>query len=146
MNRIIGTTRAAGLLGLALTLAVQPARGAEMAYPERCKADTMNMPGHVDGMAAKEPEMSSEMTDYQKSFSMGMRDMNTNMMSGMMHDDADVAYICGMIAHHVGAISMAETELAKGDNQAAKIMAQRVIDRQKAEIDEMKAWLDKGEK
>lgn len=146
MNGIIETTCAASLLGLALVLTIQPARGAEMDYPERCKANTMNMPGHVDGMAAKGPEMSSEMTDYQQAFSLGMRDMNTNMMSGMMQDDADVAFICGMIAHHMGAISMAETELAKGDNQLAKDMAQKIIDQQTAEIDLMKAWLDKKEK
>ncbi len=146
MNGILEATCAASLLGLALVVTFQPAHGAEMEYPAACKANTMNMPGHIDGMAAKEPEMSSEMTDYQKSFSLGMRDMNTNMMAGMMQGDADVAYICGMIAHHMGAISMAETELAKGDNQAAKTMAQKVIDQQKAEIEEMKAWLDKGEK
>lgn len=146
MNGIIETTCAASLLGLAIVFTMQPAHGTEMVYPERCKANTMNMPGHMDGMAAKGPEMSSEMTDYQKSFSMGMRDMNTDMMSAMMQDDADVAYVCGMIAHHMGAISMAETELAKGDNEAAKIMARRVIDQQKAEIDEMKVWLEKGGK
>lgn len=146
MNGIIEATCAASLLGLALIVTIDPAHGADMAYPEQCKANTMDMPGHIDGMAAKQPEMSSEMTDYQKSFSMGMRDMNTNMMSGMMQKDADVAFICGMIAHHMGAISMAETELAKGDNQMAKDMAQKVIDQQKVEIDEMKAWLENGEK
>lgn len=146
MNGIIETTCAATLLGFALMFTFVPARGAEMAYPEKCKAHTMNMPAQSGDMAAKAPEMSSEMTDYQKAYGLGMRDMNTNMMSGMMQDDADVAYICGMIAHHMGAISMAEVELAKGDNAMAKDMARRVIDTQTVEIDQMKAWLEKGEK
>ena len=33
-----------------------------------------------------------------------MRDMNTNMMIGMKQDDADVDFVCGMIAHHMCAI------------------------------------------
>ena len=146
MNGIIETTCAATLLGFALMFTFVPARGAEMDYPEKCKAHTMNMPAQSGDMAAKTPEMSSEMTDYQKAFGLGMRDMNTNMMAGMMQDDADVAYICGMIAHHMGAVSMAEVELAKGDNAEAKEMARHVIESQKAEIQEMKTWLDKGGK
>lgn len=51
-------------------------------YPATCRANAMAMPGHFKGAAAKGPEMSSEMTDYQQSFSLGMRDMNTNMMAG----------------------------------------------------------------
>ena len=136
-----------GLVAAFLVLAAVPAARAEdPAYPEKCRMNAMAMPGQIKGEAAKGPEMSSEMTDYQQAFGLGMREMNTNMMAGMMQNDADVAFVCGMIAHHMGAISMAETELAKGDNQAAKTMAQKVIDQQKAEIEEMKAWLDKGEK
>ena len=75
-----------------------------------------------------------------------MSDMNTYSMSGMKQDDADVAFVCGMIAHHMGAISMAETELAHGDNAMAKDMARRIIDAQTVEINGMKAWLEKGEK
>lgn len=146
MNGILETTCAAAVLGLMLMVTVVPARGEEIPYPEKCRANAMAMPGQIKGEAAKGPEMSSEMTDYQKSFGLGMREMNTNMMAGMMQNDADVAFVCGMIAHHIGAISMAETELAHGDNEAAKSMAQKIIDAQKAEIESMKAWLEKGEK
>ncbi|GAA4858166.1 DUF305 domain-containing protein [Saccharopolyspora cebuensis] len=46
-----------------------------------------------------------------------------------------------MIEHHEGAVQMAETELAEGANPEAKAMAQRIIDSQQAEIDEMNALL-----
>lgn len=146
MNGILETTCAATLLGFVLMLTFAPARGEDMAYPEKCRANTMAMPGQMNENAAKGPEMSSEMTDYQKAFGLGMRDMNTNMVIGMKQDDADVAFVCGMIAHHMGAISMAETELAHGDNAMAKDMARRIIDAQTVEINGMKAWLEKGEK
>ncbi|MCL4792707.1 MAG: DUF305 domain-containing protein, partial [Gammaproteobacteria bacterium] len=36
------------------------------------------------------------------------------MRTGMMADDPDIAFACGMIAHHQGAIVMAETERKYG--------------------------------
>lgn len=139
--RIFGP--AALIVGLALAGSVQ---AQDAAYPEQCRANAMAMPGHFKGDAAKSPEMSSEMTDYQQAFGLGMRDMNTNMMAGMMQDDADRAFICGMIAHHMGAIAMAETELSHGDDAEARDMAKRIIEAQKAEIETMKVWLGKASK
>jgi uncharacterized protein (DUF305 family) len=69
--------------------------------------------------------------------------MHANMMQGMMKKDADVSFICGMIAHHMGAISMSEVELKYGNNAQAKEMAQKVITAQKKEIKDMTKWLDK---
>ncbi len=136
-----------GLVAAFLVLAAVPAARAEdPAYPEKCRMNAMAMPGQIKGEAAKGPEMSSEMTDYQQAFGLGMREMNTNMMAGMMQNDADVAFVCGMIAHHLGAISMAETELTHGDNAEAKALAKKIIDAQKAEVETMRQWLDKGDK
>ena len=42
--------------------------------------------------------------------------------------DPDVAFVCGMIGHHVGAISMSEVELKYGDDEKAKTMAKNIID------------------
>jgi uncharacterized protein (DUF305 family) len=72
----------------------------------------------------------------------GMAEMNMQMMSGMTASDIDVAFVCSMIPHHQGAIDMAKAELAHGDNQWAKDMAQKVIDAQEKEIAEMLAWLE----
>lgn len=76
----------------------------------------------------------------------GMKSMHMNMMQGMMMKDADVAFVCGMIAHHMGAISMSEVELKYGDNEWAKKTAQKIIDAQTKEIAEMTEWLDKEAK
>ena len=46
-----------------------------------------------------------------------------------------------MIAHHRGAIEMAQTAVAEGQNQEAVELAQAVIDTQQAEIDEMDSLL-----
>ena len=60
--------------------------------------------------------------------------------------DIDVAFVCGMIPHHQGAIDMAKAELAHGDDPWAKEMAQKVIDAQTQEIADMLAWLEKQPK
>ena len=77
---------------------------------------------------------------------MGMDDMNAKMMQGMTAEDIDVAFVCGMIPHHQGAINMAKAELVHGDDQWAKDMAQKVVDAQEAEIAEMVAWLEEQAK
>ncbi|NKK99745.1 DUF305 domain-containing protein [Rhizobium leguminosarum bv. viciae] len=107
-----------------------------MAYPEKCKSAGMKM-----DMSGGTPM--GEMTDYQKASMDGMKGMHMNMMQGMMKKDADVSFVCGMIAHHMGAISMSEVELKYGDNEEAKQMAQKVIEAQKKEIEEMSKWVDK---
>ena len=73
----------------------------------------------------------------------GMDSSNANMMQGMTASDIDVAFVCGMIAHHQGAIDMAMAELAHGDDTWAKSMAQKVIDAQEKEIADMLDWLSK---
>ncbi|MEV1295925.1 DUF305 domain-containing protein [Pseudonocardia sp. NPDC049635] len=46
-----------------------------------------------------------------------------------------------MIAHHEGAVQMAQAELANGVNPEAKALAQQIIDAQEAEIAEMRELL-----
>ncbi|ACS60173.1 protein of unknown function DUF305 (plasmid) [Rhizobium leguminosarum bv. trifolii WSM1325] len=114
-----------------------------MAYPEKCKSQDMDMSKAV--MPSGGMPM-GYMSDYQKASMDGMKDMHMNMMQGMMKKDADVSFVCGMIAHHMGAISMSEVELKYGDNDEAKQMAQKVIEAQKKEIEEMSKWVDKEAK
>ncbi|MBY5547611.1 DUF305 domain-containing protein [Rhizobium leguminosarum] len=115
-----------------------------MAYPEKCKSEGMDM-SKADmpsgGMPMGDMSM-GDMTDYQKASMDGMKGMHMNMMK----KDADVSFVCGMIAHHMGAISMSEVELKYGDNEEAKQMAQKVIEAQKKEIEEMSTWVDKEAK
>ncbi|ACS60646.1 protein of unknown function DUF305 (plasmid) [Rhizobium leguminosarum bv. trifolii WSM1325] len=114
-----------------------------IAYPEKCKSQGMDMSKAV--MPSGGMPM-GDMTDYQKASMDGMKVMHMNMMQGMMMKDADVSFVCGMIAHHMGAISMSEVELKYGDNDEAKQMAQKVIEAQKKEIEEMSKWVDKEAK
>ncbi|MFV0534121.1 MAG: DUF305 domain-containing protein [Cumulibacter sp.] len=75
-------------------------------------------------------------------------------MDGMMTDeqmsaldtatggDFETMWIEMMIAHHEGAIAMAQLEVEDGINPDAVAMAQQIIDTQQSEIDHMEAMLD----
>jgi uncharacterized protein (DUF305 family) len=54
----------------------------------------------------------------------------------------DQMFLEMMIAHHEGAIEMAQQELADGEYKAAKDLAQQIIAAQTAEIAQMNALLD----
>ncbi|WP_278185017.1 CopM family metallochaperone [Paracoccus sediminis] len=63
------------------------------------------------------------------------------MHKGMMNEDADVAFACGMIAHHQGAIDMAEVLLENGDDPQMRALAEEIIAAQVGEIEQMTTWL-----
>jgi uncharacterized protein (DUF305 family) len=110
--------------------------------PDICKPTAMGNPdmGNMKGM-----DMTS-MDQAHQDLMKGMADMNSHMDEGMMAKDIDVAFVCGMIPHHQGAIDMAKAELAHGDDPWVKQMAQSVIDAQTKEIAEMLDWLKKQTK
>jgi uncharacterized protein (DUF305 family) len=101
--------------------------------------DMQGMSQHMQGMMAN-------MNDAQKGYMQAMMKMHGPMMTGVMAKDADVAFVCGMIAHHQGAIDMAQVELRTGDNAESKKMAEKVVKEQGQEIAEMKDWLKKNAK
>ena len=103
--------------------------------PEICTSDA----GTSGDMAMS---MDHEMDQAHMDLMAGMEETNQQMMSAMMIEDIDVAFVCGMIPHHQAAINMARAELKHGDNQKAKDMAQKIIDSQEQEIAEMIAWLE----
>jgi uncharacterized protein (DUF305 family) len=83
----------------------------------------------------------------------GMDGMDASGMPGMMSDgdleDLDAAdgaafdrmFLTMMIAHHEGAIEMAQTEQADGENAEAKALARQIEAAQTKEIAEMKRLL-----
>ncbi len=112
---------------------------AQMPMPDACKAEASAMKGM--GMSGGGMHM-GQMADHQKATMESMQQMHPAMMQAMMAKDPDVAFVCGMIAHHMGAISMSEVELKYGDDQQAKSMAQKIIEAQKKEVEEMTTWVN----
>ncbi|QND44706.1 DUF305 domain-containing protein (plasmid) [Rhizobium lusitanum] len=122
------------LLASAILLFAAPIANAEdSSFPEVCKSDVK-----VDMSADHSRMMTGMMTEeHQKAGMTGMMQMDKDMM----HKDPDVAFVCGMIAHHMGAIDMSKVELKNGKNAWTKDMARKVIDAQTREIADMTEWL-----
>ncbi len=66
--------------------------------------------------------------------------MHKDMDIAYTHD-ADVDFLRGMIAHHQGAVDMAEVQLKYGKDAQVKRLAQDIIRAQNLEIKWMKGWL-----
>jgi uncharacterized protein (DUF305 family) len=121
--------------------------------PEECRTavqaggQMQNMPGmDMSGMMQSMQGMMANMNDAQKGYMEAMMKMHGPMMAAHMIKDSDVAFICGMIAHHQGAIDMADVVLKTGDNAEAKKMAEKTKKEQGQEIADMKDWLKKNAK
>lgn len=54
----------------------------------------------------------------------------------------DTMFLEMMIRHHESAVEMAEQELAEGEMEEAKALAQEIVDAQEAEIEEMRGLLE----
>ena len=74
----------------------------------------------------------------------------TGMSSGMNMDMShmqstsgnalDMMFIDMMIPHHEGGITMGQDALAKAEHPELKELAQKMIDKQTKEIDQMQQW------
>ncbi|WP_034946918.1 CopM family metallochaperone [Erwinia oleae] len=94
-----------------------------------CAAQAETMKNHPSDDAA------------QQSYHAGMSKMHEDMMAGMKESNSDVAFAKGMIAHHQGAIDMAQTELKYGKDPEMRKLAEAIIKAQQPEIDQMQNWL-----
>ncbi len=70
-----------------------------------------------------------------------MEPMHSDMMRGMAVPDFNMAFVCGMIPHHQGAVEMAIVAQQYSDDPWVKMFAQEIIAAQQVEIREMQAWL-----
>jgi uncharacterized protein (DUF305 family) len=93
------------------------------------------------GMAGM-PGMMGMMDDAQKASMQAMMKMHRPMMAAHMIKDPDLAFNCGMMVHHQGAIEMAKIELEFGKDQTTRQLAQAIISAQEKEIADMARWVD----
>lgn len=68
-----------------------------------------------------------------------MMDANLMYATG---DEFDKAFLESMIVHHDGAVVMANIALTQGNRQEIKDLAEKIINAQLPEIEEMNVWLD----
>ncbi|PXW69126.1 hypothetical protein C7964_103640 [Loktanella sp. PT4BL] len=128
------------------------AQDTEFQLPEQCiTSSTMgemdhsamdhSAMGHSDGMMAPE---SADLSNSPEHVQVNMRKMMITMPAmeqGMMNEDPDVAFACGMIAHHQGAIDMAQVLIDHGDDPKMIKLAEEIMEAQVGEIELMKNWL-----
>ncbi|EBP4128150.1 MULTISPECIES: CopM family metallochaperone [Enterobacterales] len=91
----------------------------------------------ISSSASSSSSSSSSSQEYMS----GMKGMHDKMMAAVKESDPDKAFAKGMVAHHEGAIAMAETELKYGKDPEMRKLAQDIIKAQKGEIEQMNTWL-----
>ncbi|MEB2478810.1 DUF305 domain-containing protein [Citrobacter freundii] len=91
----------------------------------------------ISSSASSSSSSSSSSQEYMS----GMKGMHDKMMAAVKESDPDKAFAKGMVAHHDGAIAMAETELKYGKDPEMRKLAQDIIKAQKGEIEQMNTWL-----
>jgi uncharacterized protein (DUF305 family) len=123
---------------MALMIGIAPAMAQGSGLPDIC----ISPPAGHEMSGAMDMPM-DELDDAHRALMAGMDKMHADMDEGMKAADIDVAFICGMLPHHQGAIDMAKAELQYGDDPWARELAQKIIDAQEAEIAQMKEWLTK---
>jgi uncharacterized protein (DUF305 family) len=104
--------------------------------------DTMNQWLTAWGRPAPMPSMQSDMPGMDHGSTPGM--MSGQDMTELMGAKAaafDKQFLTMMIAHHEGAIQMAQREAAQGADPDAKALAQKIVTDQQAEIATMKKIL-----
>ena len=111
---------------------------AAASLPAACRPDGGDQSTSPGGGNATAPDLDA----VQKANSDAMLAMHEPMMQAAMIKDPDLAFNCGMIAHHRGAIAMARVELAMGRDEASKALARAIIEAQEKEIAAMTAWVE----
>lgn len=105
---------------------------------------------------AQDPEvaqMTSLLRTWGKALAADHSGMDHSTMTGMLSTEDmeklgaltgaafEAAWVKGMIAHHEGAVEMAQDVLADGSNAEVRTLAQAIVDTQTAEIATLRALL-----
>ncbi|GBD49715.1 DUF305 domain-containing protein [Methylopila sp. Yamaguchi] len=143
MNKFI--LASAALAATCLTAMAQDAKqapeGAE-SLPKACQAAS---PGQgVTGKAMEMGDMAAhsmfDMRGPQTASMKAMHEMNRAMRAAHGIKDPDLAFVCGMIAHHRGAVAMSTIELQHGKDEQAKSWAKAIIADQEKQIAQFESW------
>lgn len=98
--------------------------------------------------AWEEPEMATGEAGHMDHGGMQMDGMSQQEamaeLEGLSGAEFDTRFLELMIAHHQGAVQMAEEVLAEGQNTQAAALAQQIIEAQEAEISQMQDMLEKS--
>lgn len=97
--------------------------------------DSSNHVSHNSDMPADTSGMSG------KTMMSMMEGMMNNMMAIQSSNSPDNDFASMMKAHHMGAIDMAQMEVARGTDPQIKQMAQKMIDDQQKEVSEFNTFL-----
>jgi uncharacterized protein (DUF305 family) len=128
--------------------------------PQACRAgmmsadDTMTGGGAANAGAADaaaampspeaaKPSASVAATDASKETVAAVNGMHDPMLAAAKIADPDLAFNCGMLVHHHGAIDMARIELKYGKDPVSRKMAEMIIEAQTKEISDMAAHIEK---
>lgn len=96
-----------------------------------------NYTGMMRMMGIDTSERAEEVaTDHS---TMSMAEMN-EQLEGLSGDDFDKAFIEMMVAHHEGAVEMAELIPSRAKHDEIKNLGEAIISAQTKEIEEMKQW------
>jgi uncharacterized protein (DUF305 family) len=85
---------------------------------------------------------SESSTAMYQAYNDSMTKMHSEMMLGMGYNDPDSAFTQGMLGHHLGAVDMANIQLKYGKDPEMLQLAQKIIDAQEVEIEQMQKWLN----
>lgn len=78
---------------------------------------------------------------YKAEYQHSMQTMDQAMMPAMQADNPDIAFAQGMLAHHKGAVKMAEIQLKYGHDRQMRQLAIKIIREQNTQIKILQKWL-----
>lgn len=87
------------------------------------------------------PKPKPDTQAMQEAYAKGMEAMHGDMMLGVADPLPDMAFVRGMLPHHVGAVDMAMVQLKYGTDEDMRALAQQIIDAQQPEIELMQDWI-----